>query len=72
MAAVCHMTSMTRRHGNNKVIQSKITVAWKKLTLGAQLEYFKLRCERVKSDIIGKIKDKVALKHIVGMTTALI
>ncbi len=47
-------------------------VAWKKLTLGAQLEYFKLRCERVKSDIIGKIKARVALKHIVGMTTALI
>ncbi len=27
VAAVCHMTSMTRRHGNNKVIHSKITVA---------------------------------------------
>ncbi len=27
MAAVCHMTSMTRRHGNNNAKQSKITVA---------------------------------------------
>ncbi len=40
------MTSMTRRHGNN-VIRSKIMVL-KKLMLGAQLEYFKLTCERVK------------------------
>ncbi len=39
--------------------------------LGAQLEYFKLRCEGFKSDIIGKIKAKVALKHIVGMTTGI-
>ncbi len=27
MAAVCHMTSMTRRHGNNNAKQSKIRVA---------------------------------------------
>ncbi len=27
VAAVCHMTSMTRRHGNNKAIHSKIMVA---------------------------------------------
>ncbi len=27
MAAVCHMTSMMRRHGNNNAKQSKITVA---------------------------------------------
>ncbi len=26
MAAVCHMTSMMRRHGNNNAKQSKITV----------------------------------------------
>ncbi len=27
VAAVRHMTSMTRRHGNNKAIHSKVTVA---------------------------------------------
>ncbi len=39
--ALCHMTSMRRRYGNNKAIRFK----WwspKKLMLGAQLEYFKL------------------------------
>ncbi len=30
LRALCHMTSMTRRHGNNKAIRSKITVAKKK------------------------------------------
>jgi len=38
---------MTRPHGNNKGKRSKITVALKILTLGGQLEYFKLTLERV-------------------------
>ncbi len=29
VAVVFHMTSMTRRHGNNKAIHSKIRVTWK-------------------------------------------
>ncbi|KAL0151110.1 hypothetical protein M9458_053623, partial [Cirrhinus mrigala] len=45
---LCHMTNKTRRHGNNKAIRSKITVAYKNSPMGAQLEYFKLTCERVK------------------------
>ncbi len=56
MAAVCHMTSMTRHHGNNNAKQSKITVAWKKLDRKNSIEYFKLTCERVKeiNSIISK------------------
>lgn len=47
VAAVFHVTNMTRCHGNIKGERSKITVALKNLTLGSQLEYFKLKCERV-------------------------
>ena len=34
VAAVCHVTNMTRRHGNVKGERSKITVALKNLTMG--------------------------------------
>ncbi len=52
VSAVCHVTSMARCHGKSKGKRSKITVALKKLTLGGQLEYFKLTSKRVNSKTI--------------------
>ncbi len=52
VAAVCHVTIMTLRHGNSKGKRSKIMVALKKLTLGGPLEYLKLTTEKVKCHMI--------------------